>query len=80
MNKGRSPWRTPACTQESLDDEPQYQPDHRRYQPDLTTMVMIKLNAPRTLLTSSQLKGRDTPKDTPARNKSYSSSAGCFGT
>jgi hypothetical protein len=34
----------------------------------ITTTVMIKLNAPRTLLTSSQLKGRDTPaKDTPAR-------------
>jgi hypothetical protein len=35
----------------------------------MTTMVMMKLNAPRTLLTSSQLKGRDTPaKDTPARS------------
>jgi hypothetical protein len=34
---------------------------------EITTTVMIKLNAPRTLLTSSQLKGRDTPKDTPAR-------------
>jgi hypothetical protein len=34
----------------------------------ITTTVMIKLNAPRTLLTSSQLKGRDTPaKDTPAQ-------------
>jgi hypothetical protein len=33
----------------------------------ITTTVMIKLNAPRTLLTSSQLKGRDTPKDTLAR-------------
>jgi hypothetical protein len=33
----------------------------------ITTTVMIKLNAPRTLLTSSQLKGRDTPKDTPTR-------------
>jgi hypothetical protein len=33
----------------------------------MPTMVMIKLNAPRTLLTSSQLKGRDTPaKDAPA--------------
>jgi hypothetical protein len=33
---------------------------------EITTTVMIKLNAPRTLLTSSQLKGRDTPaKDTP---------------
>jgi hypothetical protein len=39
----------------------------------ITTMVMIKLNAPRTLLTSSQLKGRDTPaKDTPALASSYS--------
>jgi hypothetical protein len=39
----------------------------------ITTMVMIKLNAPRTLLTSSQLKGRDTPaKDTPALAGSYS--------
>ncbi len=36
---------------------------------EITTTVMIKLNAPRTLLTSSQLKGRDTPaKDTPAHN------------
>ena len=34
---------------------------------EITTTVMIKLNAPRTLLTSSQLKGRDTPKDAPAR-------------
>ena len=33
----------------------------------ITTTVMIKLNARRTLLTSSQLTGRDTPKDTPAR-------------
>jgi hypothetical protein len=38
----------------------------------ITTMVMIKLNAPRTLLTSSQLKGRDTPaKDTPAPSSRY---------
>ena len=34
---------------------------------EISTTVMIKLNAPRTLLTSSQLKGRDTLKDTPAR-------------
>jgi hypothetical protein len=33
----------------------------------ITTTVMIKLNAPRTLLTSSQLKSRDNPKDTLAR-------------
>jgi hypothetical protein len=37
---------------------------------------MIKLNAPRTLLTSSQLKGRDTPKDTPAQAPSYFSAVG----
>jgi hypothetical protein len=35
----------------------------------MTTTVMMNLNAPRTLLTSSQQKGRDTPaKDTPARS------------
>jgi hypothetical protein len=32
----------------------------------ITTTVMIKLNAPRTLLTSSQLKGR-APRRPPAR-------------
>jgi hypothetical protein len=38
---------------------------------EITTTVMIKRNAPRTLLTSSQLMGRNTPKDTPAiRNAS----------
>ena len=42
----------------------------------ITTTVMIKLNAPRTLLTSSQLKGRDTPKDTPAQAPSYFSAVG----
>jgi hypothetical protein len=36
---------------------------------EITTTVMIKLNAPRTLLTSSQLKGRDTLKDTPVRSR-----------
>jgi hypothetical protein len=32
---------------------------------EITTTVMIKLNAPRTLLTSSQLKGRDTRRIPP---------------